>query len=50
MINATNLLSYAVVNRVDFLVVSSLVWAAIAIAVILTRKPLFGLGPSAQSN
>jgi hypothetical protein len=50
MINFANLFSYAVVNRVDFLMVSSLVWAAIAIAVVLTRKPLFGLGPSAKSN
>ena len=50
MINAANLFSYAIVNRVDFLMVSSLVWAAIAIVVVLTRKPLFGLGPSAQSN
>ena len=30
MINVGNLFSYAVVNRVDFLMVSSLVWAAIA--------------------
>jgi uncharacterized protein len=50
MINVGNLFSYAIVNRVDFLMVSSLVWAAIAIVVVLTRKPLFGLGPSAQSN
>jgi hypothetical protein len=28
--------------------VSSLVWAAIAIVVLLTRKPLFGIGRSAE--
>ena len=50
MINVGNLFSYAVVNRVDFLMVSSLVWAAIAIVVVVTRRPLFGLGPSARSN
>ena len=44
MINIANLFSYAVVNRVDFLMVSSLVWAAMTIVVLLTRKPLFGLG------
>jgi len=43
MINIANLFSYAVVNRVDFLMVSSLVWVAIAIVVVLTRKPLFGI-------
>jgi hypothetical protein len=50
MINIGNLFSYAVVNRVEFLMVSSLVWAAIAVVVLLTRKPQFGLGPSAQSS
>ena len=50
MINVGNLFSYAVVNRVDFLMVSSLVWAAIAIVVVVTRKPLFGLARSAQNN
>ena len=38
MINIANLFSYAVVNRVDFLMVSSLVWAAIAIVGLLTRE------------
>jgi hypothetical protein len=49
-INIANLFFYAVVNRVDFLMVSSLVWAAIAIVVVVTRKPLFGLGKSAPIN
>ncbi len=48
MISVGNLFSYAIVNRVEFLMVSSLVWAAIAIVVVLTRKPLFGLGLSAE--
>jgi hypothetical protein len=50
MINVANLLSYAIVNRVEFLLVSSLVWAAIAVVIVLARKPLFGIGSSAQSN
>ena len=50
LINVANLFSYAVVNRVEFLMVSSLVWAAIAIVVVLTRKPLFGIGPSAPGT
>ena len=47
MINVGNLFSYDVVNRVDFLMVSSLVWATIAVVVLLTHKPLFGIGQSA---
>ena len=50
MINVGNLFSYAVVNRVDFLMVSSLVSATIAIVVVVTRKPLFGLGPERPIN
>jgi membrane protease YdiL (CAAX protease family) len=50
MINIGNLFSFAIVNRVEFLMVSSLVWAAIAVVVVLTRKPLFGMGPSAPGT
>ena len=41
MINITNLFSYSIINETSFIVVSALVWAAIAVAVVLTRKPLF---------
>ena len=41
MINLTTLPSFAIFNRVDFIVVSSLVWAVIAAAVVLMRRSLF---------
>jgi hypothetical protein len=41
MINVPNLFTYSLVNQVEFMVVSSLAWAAIAVVVVLTRRPLF---------
>jgi membrane protease YdiL (CAAX protease family) len=41
MINVTNLLSFGVVNQVEFMAVNSLVWAAVALAVVMTRRSLF---------
>jgi hypothetical protein len=41
MINITNLFSYSIINETSFIVVNALVWAAIAVAVVLTRRPLF---------
>ena len=41
MINITNLFSYSIINETSFIVVNALVWAAIAFAVVLTRRPLF---------
>lgn len=41
MINVANLFTYALVNQVTFMVVSSLVWTAIAFAVVLARRSLF---------
>ena len=40
-INITNLFSYSIINEISFIVVNALVWAAIAVAVVLTRSPLF---------
>lgn len=48
MINVTNLLSYSVINDARFIMVSSLVWAAIALAMVLTRKALFTAGRVTQ--
>lgn len=44
MINVTNLLFYSVINDARFILVSSLVWAGIALAMVLTRKTLFTAG------
>jgi hypothetical protein len=41
MINITNLFSYSIINEISFIVVNALVWAAIAVAIVLTRRPLF---------
>ena len=41
MINITNLFSYSIINEISFIVVNALVWAAIAVAVVLARRPLF---------
>ena len=41
MINVANLFTYSIVNQVEFMMVSSLVWAAIAVGVVLTRRSLF---------
>jgi hypothetical protein len=40
-INITNLFSYSIINETSFIVVNALVWAAIAVAVVLTRRSLF---------
>jgi membrane protease YdiL (CAAX protease family) len=40
-INITNLFSYSIINEISFIVVNALVWAAIAVAVVLTRRSLF---------
>ena len=40
-INITNLLSYSIINEISFIVINALVWAAIAVAVVLTRRSLF---------
>lgn len=41
MINITSLLAYSVVNQISFMAVNSLLWALIAIVVILARRPIF---------
>ena len=41
MINITNLFSYRIIKETSFIVVNALVWAAIAVAVVMTRKTLF---------
>ena len=41
MINVANLFTYSIVTQVEFMMVSSLVWAAIAVGVVLTRRSLF---------
>jgi hypothetical protein len=41
MINITNLFSFSIINDVGFIMVNSLVWAAIAVVVVLTRRSLF---------
>ena len=41
MINLTNLFSYGIINEVSFIAVNAFVWAAIAVAVVLTRRSLF---------
>ena len=43
VINITNLFSYSIINETSFMVVNALVWAAIALTVVLARKPLFVL-------
>ncbi len=48
MINVASLFTYSLVNQVTFMMVSSLVWAAIAVVVVLTRKPQFLLKASTQ--
>lgn len=41
MINVTNLFSFSVINEVGFMMLNALVWAGIAIVVVLTRRSLF---------
>ncbi len=41
MINVASLVAFNVVNEVSFMAVSSLLWAAIAVIVVLMRRPSF---------
>lgn len=47
-INVANLFTYALVTQVEFMAISSLVWAAIAIVVVLSRRTQFLTGQRAQ--
>lgn len=50
MINVANLFTYVIVNQVEFMMVSSLVWAAIAVGVVLTRRSLFLTRPGVDET
>ena len=48
MINVPNLFTYSLVHQVEFMIVSSLGWAAIAVIVVLTRRSLFLMKEQAE--
>ena len=46
MINVASLLTYSLINQVEFMMINSLVWAAIAVGVVVTRRSLFMTRPT----
>jgi hypothetical protein len=48
MINVTNLLSFSVINNTNFMMLNAVVWAVIAIGLVLARRSLFTTRKPAQ--
>jgi hypothetical protein len=48
MINVTNLFSFSVINNTNFMMLNAVVWAVIAIGVLLARRALFTTPKRAQ--